>query len=338
MTATTQVRPARRRSHVRMLVLIVLIAVLGTLATVSLTIGSSDIPPLQALLAALGVGESGDVFAVQVLRLPRVLVAIAAGGCLGASGALLQGLMRNPLASPDIVGVTGGATLATVLTIGAGVSPSLLPVSAGIGALGATALLAALSRHTGTSTVRLVLVGIGLHAIVSAAVTLVIARIPADRLGAAEVWMAGSLHARSTTHVVIVLLGAALTLPLAYLLLRRLGALELGDEMSVAMGVPTRTTRTLLLVVAALLAGVAVAVAGPIGFVALGAPHIARRLVGPTSAAMLTTSAGVGGLLLVAADLIGRTILGTTAIPAGIITAALGAPYLLWLLHQTGRR
>lgn len=304
---------------------------------VALTFGSSAIPVGRAFVAVFGSGDPGEVFVVRELRLPRILVALAVGACLGASGTLLQGLMRNPLASPDIVGVTGGASLATVLAIGAGADPVLLPVAAGVGALTATGLLYLLSLRTGGGGVRLVLIGIGLHAITSAGVTLVVARIPVQRLGAAEVWLAGSLHARSWTHVTAVLLGAALTLPLAYALLRRLATLELGDELAVGAGVEVSRTRGLLLVSSALLAGVAVAVAGPIAFVALGAPHIARRLVGATSPSTLTTAVLLGALLVLAADVIGQRLLAPTALPAGVVTAALGAPYLLWLLHRMGR-
>lgn len=306
-------------------------------AIFALTLGTTPIPVGEAITAAFGAGETGVVFVVQELRLPRILVAVAVGACLGASGTLLQGLLRNPLASPDIVGVTGGASLATVLAIGMGTSPALLPVAAGAGALTATGVLHLLSRRTGGGGVRLVLVGIGLHALFSSGVTLVIARIPVDRLGAAEVWLAGSLHARNWVHVWAVLIGAAITLPLAYGLLRRLAALELGDELAVGVGVGVSRTRGLLLVSAALLAGVAVAVAGPIAFVALGAPHIARRLVGPTSPATLTTAALVGALLVLLADLLGQQLIAPAALPAGVVTAALGAPYLLWLLHRMGR-
>jgi iron complex transport system permease protein len=331
---TTTIRATAPRS-------VVLPAVLGAVVLVgmlvALTFGSSAIPVARALAAVLGSGEPGEVFVVRELRLPRILVAVAVGACLGASGTLLQGLMRNPLASPDIVGVTGGASLATVLAIGAGTTPALLPVAAGAGALTATGLLHLLSLRTRGGGLRLVLIGIGLHAITSAGVTLVIARIPVERLGAAEVWLAGSLHARNWTHVTAVLLGAAVTLPLAYGLLRRLATLELGDELAVGVGVEVSRTRALLLVSSALLAGVAVAVVGPIAFVALGAPHIARRLVGPTSPATLTTAALLGAILVLAADVIGQRLLSPTALPAGVVTAALGAPYLLWLLHRTGR-
>jgi iron complex transport system permease protein len=328
--------PARVSRRSVLLQMALAVAVVAGMV-VAMAFGSSAIPTGRALAAVFGIGEPGEIFVVRELRLPRILVAVAVGACLGASGTLLQGLMRNPLASPDIVGVTGGASLATVLAIGAGTTPMLLPLAAGAGALTATMLLHLMSRRTGGG-VRLVLIGIGLHAITNAGVTLVIARIPVDRLGAAEVWLAGSLHARNWTHVTAVLLGAAVTLPLAYGLLRRLAALELGDELAIGAGVEVSRTRALLLVSSALLAAVAVAVAGPIAFVALGAPHIARRLVGPTSAANLTTAALLGALLVLAADVVGQRLLAPTALPAGVVTAALGAPYLLWLLHRMGRK
>lgn len=327
--------PSRVRPRSVVLPSSLALAVLGVMA-VAITFGSSNLSIGTAVTAALGLGDPGDVFIVRELRLPRILVAVGVGATLGASGTLMQGLMRNSLASPDIVGVTAGASLATVVAIGAAVGPALLPLASGSGALAATAILQALG-HRNSSGARLVLIGIGLHAIAGAGVTLAIVRIPVDRLGAAEVWLAGSLHARDWTHVTTILVGAAITLPLAYGLLRHLATLELGDELAVGAGVRVTRTRHLLLVAAALLAGVAVAVSGPIAFVALGAPHIARRLVGPTSPATLTTAALVGALLVLVADLIGNNLLGATSLPAGVVTAALGAPYLLWLLHRMGR-
>lgn len=322
----------------RRLAPIALVVAIAALVLYGLTDGSVNLSGPDAVRAALGLGDGGSVFIVQQLRMPRLVVAVGAGACLGVSGALMQGLLRNPLASPDIVGVTGGASLAAVLAIGAGVSPALLPLAAGGGAVSAALLLYYFSRQTTSSSVRLVLVGIGIHAVANAGVTLAIARIDPGRLGAAEVWLAGSLHARDMTHVIVVLVGTVLVVPVAFALLRSLAGLELGEEVAVGSGVPVRLTRTWLLLCSAVLAGIAVAVAGPLGFVALGAPHIARRLVGPTSALMLTTAGLVGAVLVLAADGIGQRVLDDAALPAGVITAALGAPYLLWLLHRTGRR
>lgn len=285
-----------------------------------------------------GQGESGQVFIVRELRLPRVLTALMVGAALGASGTLLQGLMRNPLASPDVVGVTGGASVAAVLAIGAAVPPLGLPVAAAAGAGAATGLLYVLGGRGTAAGGRLVLIGIGLHSIAAAGVSLVMARLPSGRLGAAEVWLAGSLHARNWTHATAAAVGLAIALPVAFWLLRRLSVLELGDELATGAGVHVRHTRAALLVASAVLAGIAVAVAGPIAFVALGAPHIARRVAGPTRAATLTAAALIGAILVLAADVIGQHLLAPTSLAAGVVTAALGAPYLLWLLHRTGRR
>lgn len=325
---------ARRRRYV----LTALAATLPVVAVWALTIGSSDLTVDDTVAALFGARESGTVFVVRGLRLPRVLVAVTAGCGLGASGTLLQGLLRNPLGSPDVMGVTAGASLAAVLAIGAGIDPLLLPAAAAAGAGLATLVLHLLTIRNAVGGARLVLAGIGIHAATSAATVLTVTRLPFGRLGAAEVWLAGSLHARTWTHVTAVGVALAVGLPAALLLIRRLGVLELGDELAVGMGVPVGRTRVQLLVVAALLAGAAVAVTGPIGFVALGAPHIARRLVGHAGASTLTTAALIGGLLVLVADLIGQRLFHPTPIAAGVVTAVIGAPYLLWLLHRWGRR
>lgn len=326
---------ARRR---RPLVLTGLLMAVPVAALYALTVGSSDLSVLETATALIGAGDDGAVFVVRGLRLPRVLVAIAAGAGLGASGTLLQGLLRNPLGSPDVMGVTAGASLAAVLAIGAELSPLLLPAAAAAGAGLAAVTLHLLTTRAGAGGARLTLAGIGIHAIASSATVLAVARLPFGRLGAAEVWLAGSLHARNWTHVTAIGVALGAALPAAFALTRRLDVLELGDEIAIGAGVPVRTTRIQLLAAATLLAGAAVAVTGPIGFVALGAPHIARRLVGHAGATTLGAAALVGGLLLLAADLLGQRLFHPTPIAAGVVTAVLGAPYLLWLLHRWGRR
>lgn len=337
MTALAVQAPQRQRSLRRNVVLGVLSVLVLGLAATGLTVGSSDLAAFDAVGAAFGYGDPGDVFIVQVLRLPRVVVAVLAGACLAISGAIMQALLRNPLASPDIVGVTGAASIVTVLAIGAAAAPFMLPIAAGTGAVAGVLFLYVLSRRTSASSMRLVLVGIGLQALTSAAVSLAVARIDSKRLGAAEVWLAGSLHARNELHLMIAGVGALIMIPVAFGLIDRLATLELGDELATGVGVPVRATRSGLLIVSALLAGVSVAVAGPITFLALGAPHIARRLVGATSRTTMVVTALVGAVMLLAADIVGQHLLADRAIPAGVITAALGGPYLLWLLHRTGR-
>ncbi|MEX2550739.1 MAG: iron ABC transporter permease [Nitriliruptoraceae bacterium] len=325
----------RRRSRLIVAALVIAVPLVGLYA---LTLGSSDLSLGETAAGVLGIGESGTTFVVRGLRLPRILVAIAAGAALGASGFLLQGLLRNPLGSPDVMGVTAGASLAAVLAIGAELAPFLLPLAAAAGAGIATATLHLLTTRSRAAGARLILAGIGIHAAASAATVLTVARLPFGRLGAAEVWLAGSLHARTWAHVVAVTVAVAVTLPVAYALVRRLGLLELGEDVAIGAGVPVRATRVELLVIATILAGAAVAVTGPVGFVALGAPHIARRIVGQSGAATLATAGLVGAILLLVADVIGQRVFHPTPIAAGVVTAVLGAPYLLWLLHRWGRR
>lgn len=327
-------RLARRR---RPLVVAGMVVALLVVAGGALTVGSSDVSPSAALSALVGRADPGTVFVVRGLRLPRVLVAVAAGAGLGASGLLLQGLLRNPLGSPDVMGVTAGASLAAVLAIGAELPPLLLPPAAAAGAGAATLLLHLLTTRAGAGGARLVLAGIAIHAAASAATTLAVVRLPFGRLGAAQVWLAGSLHARNWTHVLAVGVALAVALPGAFALIRRLGVLELGDDVAIGAGVPVRSTRVQVLAVAAVLAGAAVAVAGPVGFVALGAPHIARRVVGQGGAVTLAAAAVVGALLVLVADLVGQRLFHPTALAAGVVTSVIGAPYLLWLLHRSGR-
>jgi iron complex transport system permease protein len=339
--ATRPLRGVRRRAIAprrRPVVALGLAIALPLAALAALTVGSSDLSVLDTAAALVGAGEDGAVFVVRGLRLPRVLVAVAAGAGLGASGTLLQGLLRNPLGSPDVMGVTAGASLAAVLAIGAALPPVVLPAAAAAGAGVATLTLHLLTTRAGATGARLVLAGIGVHAAASAATVLTVARLPIGRLGAAEVWLAGSLHARNWTHVTAIGLALAVGLPAAFALVRRLGVLELGDDVAVGVGVPVGATRIGLLTAATVLAGAAVAVAGPIGFVALGAPHIARRLVGHAGAVTLAVAALVGALLVLVADLIGQRLFHPTPVAAGVVTAVLGAPYLLWLLHRWGRR
>lgn len=315
-----------------------LLVAVPMVALYALTVGSSDLSVADTAAALTGAGADGAVFVVRGLRLPRILVAVGAGAGLGASGTLLQGLLRNPLGSPDVMGVTAGASLGAVLAIGAEVPPLLLPGVAAAGAAIATVTLHLLTTRAGAGGARLVLAGIGIHAAASAATVLAVARLPVGRLGAAEVWLAGSLHARNWTHVTALAIALTVGMPAAFALIRRLGLLELGDDVAVGAGVPITRSRIQLLAAATVLAGAAVAVTGPIGFVALGAPHIARRLVGHAGAATLATAALVGALLLVLADLIGQRLFHPTPVAAGVITAVIGAPYLLWLLHRWGRR
>ncbi|HEX8759485.1 MAG TPA: iron chelate uptake ABC transporter family permease subunit, partial [Pseudonocardiaceae bacterium] len=256
-----------------------------------------------------------------------------------------QTIARNPLASPDFLGFTAGASAAavTVIVLGGaagGIGATLgtvgIPIAALVGGLGAAALVYALAWRGGIEGYRLVLVGIGMDAISRAIISwmLVIAQIFAA--AQAMVWLVGSLNGRGWEHVVPVALALGVLVPVALLLTFGLGALQLSDDTARGLGVRVNRTRSALIIVAVVLAAVAASSAGPIVFVALVVPQICQRLIGAARPPLLT-SAVYGALLTVTADLIARTVLGSE-LPVGIVTAVLGAPYLLYLLVRRNRK
>lgn len=302
--------------------------------------GSTMISPLEVLQSILGIGSGKHQFLIQTLRLPRVLTALLAGAALGVSGAILQSMIRNPLASPDLMGMTGGAAASAVafITYGGGVSIRLLPAAAFVGALVVSLLVYFLSWKKGVTPIRLVLIGIGLSAGTTAATTFMLVVSPLNSAGQAYLWMVGSVYGAKWEHVYTVAPVVLLGLPLALLFARSLGAQELGDDVARGLGVTVQRHRLALLLLSVALAGAAVAVAGTIGFVGLIAPHIARQLAGRAPGAQLLLAAFVGALLVFAADLVARTALYPLDIPAGVFTAGVGAPFFLYLLFRNRNR
>lgn len=313
-------------------------------AAVNLGRGDFPISIGDVLGVLLGGGDRSQQFIVLELRLPRTLTGILVGAALGLSGAITQAVARNPLASPDILGVTAGASAAavTVIVIGGsyggivGFLASVgLPIAALIGGLVTAALVYALAYRRGIEGYRLVLVGVGIGA-VAASITswlLVVAEI--YEAARATVWLTGSLNARGWEHVVPVGLALAVLVPIALILAFSLGVLQLGDDTARGLGMRINRARAALILVAVALAAVATSSAGPIVFVALVVPQICQRLVRSARPPLLA-SAVYGALLTVGADLIARTALGVE-IPVGIVTAILGAPYLLYLLAHRNR-
>lgn len=299
--------------------------------------GEFKIAPLDVLKTLFGAGTKQQAFIVNTLRLPRNLVAFLVGGSLAIAGGILQGLSRNPLAAPDVIGITSGANLAAVAVIILYPDSPLwaLPVAAFGGALAAGAITYLLAWQGGTSPIRLILVGIGIAAVCTALVTVLTTFGKIHVVSRAMVWMAGSVYGRSWEHLRPLVPWLALFVPVTFLLARHLNALQLGDEVARGLGARVERYRLVLLLAAIALAGASVATAGSIGFVGLMAPHIARRLVGPSQGGLLPVAGMVGGLLVVTADMLGRTVFAPIEVPAGVITAAVGAPYFLWLLYSS---
>ncbi|WP_339168623.1 iron ABC transporter permease [Paenibacillus sp. FSL R5-0341] len=313
---------------------ILLFLVAGVVGT---SVGSDFISPLDVLRTIFGVNAGEHDFVVLTLRLPRVLLSLLVGAALGMSGALLQGIIRNPLASPDVIGITGGAAVAAVgfvTLLGGAVSIKLLPLFAIVGALVTTLIIYILAWKKGVSPIRLVLIGIGVSAITGAGTTFMLILSPFYTAGQAYIWLTGSIYGASWTDVRTILPVIIIVVPLAIWFARSLNAQEFGDDLATGLGVTVQWHRSALLLCSVLLAGIAVAVAGTIGFVGLIAPHIARKLVGRMFGSMLIVSGLVGALLVFVADLIARTAFLPLDVPAGVFTAGVGAPFFLYLLFK----
>jgi len=327
-------RAASRRRHLRVTAALVVGAVAAFWA--GLALGDVVASNAEVWGALFGGGEGGIVNVVRNIRLPRAVAAVLVGAGLGLSGAVFQSLTRNPLASPDILGITAGASTAAVLAIVWFSAPgSRVAVWAVAGASVAVLAIYGLAWRKGLSIYRLVLVGVGIGAVCQALTEYLITTATTTTAVSAMTWLTGSLNSISWTRV-----GPALpALALLVIGLRRLApalaAIELGDETARGLGVRLEPTKLLLVLVAVAFAGVAVSIAGPVVFVAFVAPPIARRITHGGLA--LLPCALVGVLLVQVADLVGHHALARAELPVGVITGIVGAPYLLYLLARANQ-
>ncbi len=344
----------RRRSR---FVLGGLVVLLGVAVGAGLAVGAVGISPGQ-VLAILGdrVGvslpwefERRQALVLTSIRLPRVLLAIGVGGGLAVSGALMQGLFRNPLADPSLIGVSSGAALAAVVTIVLGstvfgawsdvLGAFLLPAAAFTGGVVATFIVYRLATREGqTSVTTMLLAGIAINALAAAGTGLMIFIADDDQLRDLTFWTLGSVGGATWTRLAVVgpcLLGGMLAAPL---LARPLNALLLGESEAGHLGIRTEQVKKVVITLAALVVGAAVAVSGVIGFIGLVVPHLLRLAVGPDHRILIPGSALLGGGLLLGADLLARTIVAPAELPIGIVTALVGAPFFLWLLLRDRNR
>ncbi|SES06134.1 FecCD family ABC transporter permease [Salipaludibacillus aurantiacus] len=299
-------------------------------------LGHTLLSPYEVVTALFGNGSGANEFIVMQSRLPRTLLSLVAGAALGVSGMILQGIVRNPLAAPDIIGVTGGGAVAAVifLTYGAGLSIQFLPLAAVTGSLLVAVLTYFLAWQRGITPIRLVLIGIGISAIMSAGTTFMIVVSSAVTASQAYLWLTGSVYGASWNDVGILVTVVFLTIPVTMVFSRSLNTQQLGNDTALGLGVRLQLDRLILLLFSVILAGSAVALVGAVGFVGLIAPHIARTLVGKTHGALTLASASSGALLLFGADLAARTLFYPVDIPAGVFTAGVGAPFFLYLLFR----
>lgn len=322
--------------------ILILAAILATAVLGSLAVGAVWLPPGEVLLAVVDPAActhpaTGTI--VNVVRLPRVLLAACIGAGLAAAGTAYQGLFRNPLAEPFVIGVASGAALgAAVVLLGGWPSPlpyvSPVPLGAFVGAVGAAALTYASAAAVRSESVAgLMLTGVAVSTLLNAALWLLMAWND-QNLARTVSWLMGSLAGRGWPELEQAAPGIAVGALAVWLLARPLDALAEGEDVARSLGLRVRLAVGLTVAAASLAAAAAVAAAGIIGFVGLIAPHIARRLVGEAHAVLIPASALLGGVLLVLADTVARTLTAPTELPVGVVTAALGGPFFLYLLQR----
>ncbi|TYR80052.1 iron ABC transporter permease [Priestia megaterium] len=320
----------------------ILLLLLVALSLLSAGAGELFINPVKVIQILFGYGVEFERLVVTSFRLPRIIIAICAGVCLATAGAILQGLVRNPLASPDLIGLTGGASVGVVLFLALfsdtnnslTVSIHWLPVSAFLGALVVAVLLYVFAWRNGVSPITLVLIGIGLTALTKSMTTMFMLMGPIYRASQANIWITGTVYGSSWDNVYVLVPVTVVLLVISLIMVRNLNIQEFGEEIATNVGSHVQKSRLGLLIIGTALTGSAVAFAGGISFVGLLAPHIARRLVGSSFGALLPLSALIGAILIVVADLIGRTVFLPIEVPAGVFTAAIGAPYFIYLLYK----
>ncbi|WP_438444754.1 FecCD family ABC transporter permease [Gorillibacterium sp. sgz5001074] len=307
---------------------------LALLTAASLRVGAVTVP-LRDIGASLLHRPNPSWFVVHEVRLPRILTAILAGFGLAVAGAILQSLIRNPLASPDVIGVTKGAGLAAaaVIFLFPGSPAYALQAAAFAGAVGAFVLLYLLSRRMSLPPSVLALIGISLGAAFQAVIQYWIVKHPGD-IQSALLWMTGSLWSRRWVHVTSLLPWIAILVPLAWSQHRRLDILRLGDETGLSLGIRVVNWRTGLMLLSVLLSGISVSAVGSIGFIGMLAPQIARGLTGAEHRWLIPLSAVIGADLMLVGDMIGRIVILPREVPVGIVAAVIGAPYLLVLLYR----
>lgn len=316
------------------------IIIVITLAVMIWDVGTGEyaIAPLDVLKTMLGMdtGHPEYSFVVNDLRVPRVLVAYMVGVMLALAGCVLQTLTHNPLASPELTGVSAGAALGVIALIVLAPQAQLvsLPFAAFAGGIAVAIFIYFLAWREGDSPLRLLLVGIGLTAMLSAAMSILMLRAPVERVQSALLWLTGSIYARSWSHFFALLPWFAVLVPLVWFFSRQLNALNLGEIVARGVGMNVTRERALLLFAAIALTGAAISQVGALGFVGLMTPHLARRLVGTMHEGLVFISALLGGLLVVAADFAGHTLFAPTEVPAGIMIAFIGAPFFIFLLWK----
>ena len=299
----------------------------------AMTLGAVPIPPLEVFWATIGMSDAQSAFVVQELRLPRVLVAIMVGGALAMSGAIFQGLVRNELASPDIIGINTGAAGIGFIFLLITRDATHLPIVLFGGAMATATIIYLLSWKGGISPNRLILVGVAVQSMMVAIETFMVRRFPLDDIIWAEDMLLGTIAFAEWSDVGILSTGLVILIPCALLMAWPLRALQLGDDTARTVGIPVEWIRFLLMVVGCWLCALAISVAGLVGFVALMVPHAARMIAGPISASVMVFTFILGGTFLLCGDIVAHHFM-PIGLPLSVVIGAVGAPYFLFLFWR----
>ncbi len=333
---------SQRKTMKKNLFIISLLFMLIVIAfIISMNTGFIRLSPIEVIQTLFGYGNEKQHLILFEFRLPRIIISVLVGMGLAVSGCVLQGISRNSLADPGILGINAGAGLTVILFISffpstAAAPVFLLPVLAFLGA-GITATIIytlAYKRNEGISPMRLILTGVAVAAGISSAMIVLTLRLSPENYHFVATWLAGSIWGSNWMYVLSVLPWIIVLIPFVFSKARVLNILNLGDLAATGLGASIEKERRILLASAVGLAGASVSISGGIGFVGLIGPHLARQLVGSRHQYLIPASALTGGLLVLIADTIGRWILQPSEIPAGIIVAVIGAPYFLYLLSK----
>ncbi|MDJ0359940.1 iron chelate uptake ABC transporter family permease subunit [Rhodococcus sp. H29-C3] len=324
-------RSKRRRTTMAVLALLIVCGF-----AVTLMVGRTFYPPAEVVRVLLGQDVAGASYTVGRLRLPRAVLAITAGFCFGIAGVTFQTMLRNPLASPDIIGISAGSSAAAafaIVTLGLGATQ--VSIFAIVSGLAVALMVYVLSFKDGIVGTRLILIGIGIAAMLDSVTAYILSRAGQWDLQEATRWLTGSLNGTTWSSVVPVLVAMAVLTPVLLMQSRNLAVTQLGDDMAPALGVRVSRTRLIVIVAAVGLIAFATAATGPIAFVAFLSGPIAARIVG-AAGSLLVPAGLVGALLVLVADFVGQYGLGTRY-PVGIVTGVLGAPYLIYLIIRSNR-
>ncbi|MFE3448240.1 FecCD family ABC transporter permease [Nonomuraea sp. NPDC059194] len=337
MTSPVRVGPYSMRLAPRaLLVSLVLLAAAVVLALVAVSTGEFTVPVGEIVTALFGEGTPVAELIVSELRAPRVVTGLAVGAAFGLSGAIFQSLTRNPLGSPDFIGFTAGAATGGVVAVITGGTAAQIAGGSMLGCVISAALVYGLAFRRGVQGYRLVLVGIGVNALLLSVDHYLLTKANINDAATAGAWLTGSLSGRGGDHAIPVAVALAALAPVCAYVSRPLRMMEMGDDAARAVGIRVEPVRAAAIVAGVLLCGIATAAAGPVIFVAMAAPQLARRMT-RSPGVTLIASALTGAVLLTAADLAAQRLLAPTQLPVGVLTAAIGGTYLALLLRKERR-